>query len=94
MRASLPDTLRQRRRARASRHPRATPAPAKVDSAEVPTIAELAAVVDSADPAVKRVRDAGGPLDEASYACQCGFLFRAPVSTTVACPHCRAPQAW
>jgi len=43
---------------------------------------------------VQRVRDAGGPLDEACYACDCGFIFRAPVSTTVACPHCRATQAW
>ncbi len=41
-----------------------------------------------------RVRSAGGPIDEASYACQCGFMFLAPVSTTVVCPHCHAPQAW
>ncbi|MDQ6810868.1 MAG: hypothetical protein M3Z95_03080 [Actinomycetota bacterium] len=47
-----------------------------------------------ADPAVQRVRRAGGPLDRASYSCQCGYVFLAPVSTTVACPHCRAPQAW
>jgi len=46
------------------------------------------------DPAAQRVRDAGGPIDEASYACHCGYVFRAPVSTTVACPHCRATQAW
>jgi hypothetical protein len=46
------------------------------------------------DIAVERVRAAGGPLDEASYACECGFLFAAPVSTTVACPHCGAGQAW
>jgi len=46
------------------------------------------------DPAVERVRSAGGPLDEAAYVCECGFSFRAPVSTTVACPHCRAQQAW
>jgi hypothetical protein len=46
------------------------------------------------DLAVERVRSAGGPIDEASYACQCGYLFLAPVSTTVICPHCRAPQAW
>ena len=47
-----------------------------------------------ADLAVARVRSSGGPLDEASYACSCGLLFRAAVSTTVVCPHCRAQQAW
>jgi hypothetical protein len=46
------------------------------------------------DPAVLRVRRAGGPLDEASYSCECGFVFVAPVSTTVACPHCGAGQPW
>jgi hypothetical protein len=51
-------------------------------------------VVSSCDPAVERVREAGGPVDHASYSCQCGFLFSAQVSTTVACPHCGADQAW
>jgi rubrerythrin len=46
------------------------------------------------DIAVERVRASGGPLDQASYACQCGYLFAAPVTTTVSCPHCSAPQAW
>lgn len=46
------------------------------------------------DPDVKRVRDAGGPVDEACYACACGYLFSAAVSTTVSCPHCGADQAW
>jgi hypothetical protein len=46
------------------------------------------------DPAVMRVRDAGGPLDQASYACECGLVFVAPVSTSVACPHCQAAQPW
>jgi hypothetical protein len=46
------------------------------------------------DIAVERVRAAGGPLDQASYICECGYLFAAPVSTTVICPHCSAPQAW
>jgi predicted Zn-ribbon and HTH transcriptional regulator len=48
----------------------------------------------SADPAAARVRQAGGPLDRASYACNCGYVFVAPVTTTVACPHCQAQQAW
>jgi hypothetical protein len=46
------------------------------------------------DIAVERVRAAGGPLDRASYTCECGYLFAAPVSTTVVCPHCSAEQAW
>jgi hypothetical protein len=46
------------------------------------------------DPATQRARDAGGPADRATYACGCGFLFAASVSTTVACPHCGTLQAW
>jgi hypothetical protein len=46
------------------------------------------------DLAADRVRQAGGPVDRASYTCRCGYVFLAPVSTTVACPHCRATQAW
>ncbi len=43
---------------------------------------------------LERARTAGGPLDRASYACACGFVFIAAVSTSVACPHCGARQAW
>jgi hypothetical protein len=46
------------------------------------------------DLAVQRVRAAGGPLDQACYTCECGYVFAASVSTTVACPHCGAGQAW
>jgi predicted Zn-ribbon and HTH transcriptional regulator len=46
------------------------------------------------DIALKRVRESGGPLDHASYACQCGYIFEADVSTTVSCPHCHVAQAW
>ncbi len=42
----------------------------------------------------ERVREAGGPVDLASYVCGCGLLFSAAVSTTVACPHCGTDQAW
>jgi hypothetical protein len=56
--------------------------------------AEPAPASEARDIAVERVRASGGPLDEASYACQCGYLFAAPVSTTVACPHCGTSQAW
>jgi len=51
-------------------------------------------VAHACDPAVERVREAGGPVDHASYSCECGFLFSAAVSTTVVCPHCGADQAW
>jgi hypothetical protein len=46
------------------------------------------------DVAAHRVRESGGPTDLACYACQCGYVFAAAVSTTVQCPHCGAPQAW
>jgi hypothetical protein len=46
------------------------------------------------DAEVERVREAGGPLDRASYVCGCGYVFSAAVSTTVTCPHCGADQAW
>jgi hypothetical protein len=49
---------------------------------------------NGSDPAAQRVREAGGPRDSASYVCACGFVFVAPVSTNVACPHCGAGQAW
>lgn len=45
-------------------------------------------------PAERRMRDAGGPDDRACYSCGCGFLFEAPVSTSVHCPHCGTVQAW
>lgn len=47
-----------------------------------------------ADAAVRRSREAGGPVDEACYPCSCGCFFIAPVSTSVTCPHCGATQAW
>jgi hypothetical protein len=47
-----------------------------------------------ADLDVGRAQAAGGPVDLATYTCGCGLLFSAPVSTTVACPHCGCAQAW
>jgi hypothetical protein len=41
-----------------------------------------------------RVREAGGPEDQAAYSCACGMRFEAPVSTSVSCPHCGTGQAW
>jgi hypothetical protein len=40
------------------------------------------------------VREAGGPEDNETHACACGYVFEAAVSTSVACPHCGAGQAW
>lgn len=41
-----------------------------------------------------RARRSGGPIDQAQYTCGCGLVFDAAVSTSVACPHCGATQAW
>jgi hypothetical protein len=32
--------------------------------------------------------------DQALYNCGCGFVFEAPVTTSVDCPHCGGYQAW
>ena len=42
----------------------------------------------------RRLRQSGGPHDHATYACTCGYVFDAAVSTSVACPHCGTGQAW
>jgi predicted Zn-ribbon and HTH transcriptional regulator len=42
----------------------------------------------------RRMRDAGGPHDAATYHCHCGYVFEAPVTTSVRCPHCDSGQAW
>jgi rubrerythrin len=59
-----------------------------------PPPADEALVDAGVDAASRRVREVGGPTDQASYVCQCGYLFAAAVSTTVECPHCGNPQAW
>ena len=41
-----------------------------------------------------RARRDSGPADQAFYGCACGYAFEAVVSTSVACPHCGAGQAW
>ena len=46
-----------------------------------------------ATPVPRRPR-ADSPQDSATYSCQCGFVFVATVSTSVACPHCGSAQAW
>ncbi|MEA2211682.1 MAG: hypothetical protein QOF83_1630 [Solirubrobacteraceae bacterium] len=44
--------------------------------------------------AATRRRLAGAPQDQAVYSCGCGYVFAAPVSTSVDCPHCGGTQAW
>jgi rubrerythrin len=41
-----------------------------------------------------RKRHGGPSEDRALYTCQCGFVFKADVSTSVGCPHCGSTQAW
>ncbi|TMM03990.1 MAG: hypothetical protein E6G05_07100 [Actinobacteria bacterium] len=42
----------------------------------------------------RRAREAGPPQDNALYACRCGLVFQAAVSTSVDCPRCGDAQAW
>ncbi|HZE03778.1 MAG TPA: hypothetical protein VE127_01050 [Solirubrobacteraceae bacterium] len=44
--------------------------------------------------AAERRREAARSQDQAVYTCQCGYVFEAPVSTSVDCPHCGGAQAW
>jgi hypothetical protein len=81
----------RRRRRRARHEAPAAPVPEAQPVREVTLVAHRSS---SLDPAAQRVREAGGPIDRASYTCMCGYVFLAPVSTTVQCPHCSAAQAW
>jgi hypothetical protein len=44
--------------------------------------------------AERRHRECVACEDSALYSCSCGFQFTAPVTTSVACPHCGIAQAW
>jgi hypothetical protein len=92
MRASLLHPLREPRHAR--RHRRGHRRPADDATATAPVAGPDPQRVGRRDPDAQRVREAGGPVDHASYTCSCGYLFSASVSTSVACPHCGAYQAW
>ncbi|HEX7610849.1 MAG TPA: hypothetical protein VF380_09265 [Solirubrobacteraceae bacterium] len=97
MRPSLLQTIggsrdRRRHRGRRAAASLQSSAPAQASSARPARVA--VEVSHPADPAVQRVRDAGGPIDCAMYTCECGYAFSAPVSTTVHCPHCGTGQAW
>jgi hypothetical protein len=79
----------------AQRRASATHAPMSVESATTIVNSPSEGGVDlTYDIAAQRVREAGGPIDEASYSCACGLVFAASVSTSVCCPHCGATQAW
>ena len=42
----------------------------------------------------ERNKRANVSQDTATYSCGCGYVFTAPVSTSVECPHCGGDQAW
>jgi hypothetical protein len=94
MRASLLHPLRASGHSRRQRRPAPAPAGEIVVRTRESAAARTRPRTATSDPAVQRVRDAGGPIDRASYTCACGYLFSASVSTSVMCPHCGAGQAW
>jgi hypothetical protein len=98
MRPSFPHPIREQRHTRRRRRghgTRASEAPAQAALVnEAPLAAPTGHAAGACDPAAQRVREAGGPVDRASYSCSCGYLFSASVSTSVSCPHCGAGQAW
>lgn len=75
-------------------HPLGGPRRPRRGGAQAPPTRASRPIPHTCDLAVERVREAGGPLDEASYTCHCGYLFSAAVSATVVCPHCGSDQAW
>ena len=95
MRPTIRHPLREQRRSRARQRLRLAARAGRSPIGRARRRAEPL-VADPAlfDPAVARVREAGGPVDRACYTCQCGYLFVATVSTTVTCPHCGTAQAW
>ncbi len=96
MRPSLRHPIGERRRTHRIRGAhRLDPAP-EVIAAPVAagTAPEPYTAIQAPDIAARRVREAGGPSDLATYVCECGYLFAASVTTTVGCPHCGIQQAW
>jgi hypothetical protein len=45
-------------------------------------------------PGRERNKRANVSEDAALYNCACGYVFKAPVTTSVGCPHCGSAQAW
>jgi len=48
----------------------------------------------SAAGARERNQRANISQDAALYSCECGYVFKAAVTTSVGCPHCGTDQAW
>jgi hypothetical protein len=94
MRASLLHPLRAPGHSRRQRRAAPLMPSESAGRAREPMAQRPGAAASTGDPAVQRVREAGGPVDRASYACMCGYLFSASVSTSVMCPHCGTDQAW
>jgi hypothetical protein len=88
----------RRRRRRGARAEAVTPRALVTADATQTALAQspsaASAPAPHGDPAVERARRAGGPIDNACYACSCGLVFAAAVSTTVSCPRCGADQGW
>lgn len=84
-----------RRRRDGSRSGRPDDMPAR-DTSGRPLKVRPPAAVATSDVRRERGTCSGRPLtnDAATYHCQCGFVFEAPVSTSVGCPHCGGTQAW
>lgn len=78
--------LRRRRDERAGRIAEPTEAHGTASPAE-PT-------PDGTITAARLSRRLDVPQDQATYACRCGYVFEAAVSTSVGCPHCGDEQAW
>jgi hypothetical protein len=49
---------------------------------------------DAASPGRERNKLANVSEDAALYNCECGYIFKAAVTTSVGCPHCGSAQAW
>lgn len=104
MRPSLPHPLADRRRpgrrrtgrlaAFAHRRVSGRHAPVALEPLPATPTPAPGEIAPAHDTAARRVREAGGPRDEASYTCACGYVFAASVSTSVCCPHCGVRQAW
>ena len=82
-------TSSESRRSASERRPHQSAPPRAAEAAAPQTAPEAEGLS-----AETRLRASGGPDDQASYQCSCGFVFDANVSTSVACPHCGTSQAW
>jgi hypothetical protein len=67
---------------------------APAETSPTPTPSPTPEAADDEHVAERRHRAAVNPEDTALYRCLCGYVFEADVTTTVACPHCGAGQAW